>query len=526
MIQTESPYYQGSANTQAPAPFGHIFFDGDTSFRSCGSATTSCNNAWALVVQNSASIYINGAGLYSWFQNYDESCVNTADCQEKMIYVHNSASLYLKHVITIGAVEMISPSINNEHNEIVMATSNLQGSQYPWWSVVGTYLDSSYFIDETATPPPVRNGWVAFGDSYAAGIGAGDAVDNPDHKKCLRGDGGYPWFLDANFKLLANHGNNFQPLACSGDVVNDMFKPDAQLELWYPQDSDLATLSISGNDFKFGPIVETCIVGYTKDPDCNSQLSSAEALLEDDVKIRNLLFSVWTAIQEKSTRPQFVIYQTGYPQFFQNTDQTCNADRFWVGMLGWYYYGEYLTQPLRSRMNQLSVNINEKISSLVDEWNANLNRKQVVFVPTDESVFPGHRYCEEGKTEPLTGNDQNNVGFFYPKGDDYTGTDTDGTSGTWPTVTYSSANCASLDLTWWGDRLICDTAIAAASNSTLLGILQSDIEPGLSITVDGQGHILATDLDVKYAKMFHPKSLYNQKVGLQVLTSIITNQAE
>lgn len=337
MIQTESPYYQGSANTQAPAPFGHIFLDGDTSFQSCGSATASCNNAWALVVQNSASIYINGAGLYSWFQNYDESCVNTADCQEKMIYVHNSASLYMKHVITIGAVEMISPSINNEHNEIVIATSNLQGSQYPWWSVVGTYLDSSYYIDVTATPPPVRNGWVAFGDSYAAGIGAGDAVDNPDDGKCLRGNGGYPWFLDTNFKLLANHGNHFQPLACSGDVVNDMFKPGAQLEQWYPQDSDLATLSISGNDFKFGPIVETCIVGHTKDPDCNSQLSSAEALLEDDAKIRNLLFSVWTAIQEKATRPRFVIYQTGYPQFFQNTDQTCDKDRFWVGMLGWYY---------------------------------------------------------------------------------------------------------------------------------------------------------------------------------------------
>lgn len=333
-----------------------------------------------------------------------------------MVYVHNSASLYMKHVITIGAVEMISPSINNEHNEIVMATSNLQGSQYPWRSVVGTYLDSSYYIDVTATPPPVRNGWVAFGDSYAAGIGAGDAVDNPDDGKYLRGNGGYPWFLDTNFKLLANHGNHFQPLACSGDVVNDMFKPGAQLEQWYPQDSDLATLSISGNDLKFGPIVKTCIVGHTKDPDCNSQLSSAEALLEDDAKIRNLLFSVWTAIQEKATRSQFVIYQTGYPQFFQNTDQTCDKDRFWVGMLGWYYYGEYLTQPLRSRMNQLSVNINERIPSLVDEWNADLNRKQVVFVPTDESVFSGHRYCEEGRTEPLTGNDQNNVGFFYPKG--------------------------------------------------------------------------------------------------------------
>ncbi|OAF59913.1 hypothetical protein VC83_03108 [Pseudogymnoascus destructans] len=62
------------------------------------------------------------------------------------------------------------------------------------------------------------------------------------------------------------------------------------------------------------------------------------------------------------------------------------------------YDGKGMNRHLGPWFNQLSVNINAKISSLADEWNANLNHKEVVFIPTDESVFPGHRYCDQGKT--------------------------------------------------------------------------------------------------------------------------------
>jgi glucan 1,3-beta-glucosidase len=174
MIQTESPYFQGSANTQAPLPFDQVSgWPADPSWDDCGSATTTCNVAWALIVESSSNIYINGAGLYSWFQNYDETCVNTQDCQQKMIYIYNSANFWLSNVVTIGAVEMITPAQGNTVNEIVIATNNTQGNQYPWWSVVATYEDSTANINTTTAPVVIKTGWVAFGDSYAAGIGAG-----------------------------------------------------------------------------------------------------------------------------------------------------------------------------------------------------------------------------------------------------------------------------------------------------------------------------------------------------------------
>lgn len=174
MIQTESPYFQGSANTQAPLPFDQVVaFTGYLSWNDCSSSTRSCNNAWALLVDTSSNIFINGTGFYSWFQNYDEACVNTANCQQKMIYTYNSANLWLDHVIAIGAVEMVTPAVGNIVNNIVMATSNLQGNIYPWWSVVAKYLDSTAAINTNTIPAPVKVGWVAFGDSYAAGIGTG-----------------------------------------------------------------------------------------------------------------------------------------------------------------------------------------------------------------------------------------------------------------------------------------------------------------------------------------------------------------
>lgn len=146
---------------------------------------------------------------------------------------------------------------------------------------------------------PLENGWVAFGDSYAAGIGAATPVKSTDPKDCKQGNGGYPWKLDENLQLLADGGLDFQPLPCSGDVATDITKDSGQLDQWFPAKSDIATLSIIGNDFKFGPIVVPCIVGYIKNAasECEKSLSSAEALLADgDDTIETLLFDVGKAL--------------------------------------------------------------------------------------------------------------------------------------------------------------------------------------------------------------------------------------
>jgi hypothetical protein len=55
------------------------------------------------------------------------------------------------------------------------------------------------------------------------------------------------------------------------------------------------------------------------------------------------------------------------------------------------------------------------------------------------TVCPGHRYCENSRTEPLEDDDQDQVSFLYPLGNDYVGPDAVSETG-WRTATISSAD--------------------------------------------------------------------------------------
>lgn len=71
-IQTETPYYQPSPNAQTP--FSPIASRDDPNFATfCAGKAASCNIAWGLRVLNSVNINVYGAGLYSFFNNYDTS---------------------------------------------------------------------------------------------------------------------------------------------------------------------------------------------------------------------------------------------------------------------------------------------------------------------------------------------------------------------------------------------------------------------------------------------------------------------
>ena len=103
-IQTETPYYQ-------PAPVGPKPFDvatnpsfpSDPQFKDC--KTDTCKNAWALRVIDSSNIYIHGAGMYSFFNNYDQTCVGTFDCQERLMEVKGSTDVVMFNIFTLGAIQ-------------------------------------------------------------------------------------------------------------------------------------------------------------------------------------------------------------------------------------------------------------------------------------------------------------------------------------------------------------------------------------------------------------------------------------
>lgn len=88
LIQTETAYMQG--NPDANTPFTANPTYNDPSFTACTAAN--CARTWGLRVVNSKDVYVYGAGLYSFFDNYDQTCLETETCQENMVSIENSAA--------------------------------------------------------------------------------------------------------------------------------------------------------------------------------------------------------------------------------------------------------------------------------------------------------------------------------------------------------------------------------------------------------------------------------------------------
>lgn len=105
LIQTETPYYQ--SNPDSLTPFTPQSSWNDPDFSNCDSA--SCRKAWGLRVVNSAETYVYGAGLYSFFENYAQTCLNTEDCQENMVEV-DCSDVKIYGLSTKASVNMITSS--------------------------------------------------------------------------------------------------------------------------------------------------------------------------------------------------------------------------------------------------------------------------------------------------------------------------------------------------------------------------------------------------------------------------------
>ncbi|KAH9942506.1 beta-1,3-glucanase [Epithele typhae] len=85
LIQTETPYYQPN-----PVP---------------GSGP---NASWGLVVSSSSNILVFGAGLYSFFQNYNQNCLATFNCQQQNVNIDSSSSVAIYMLSTVSVEYMVS----------------------------------------------------------------------------------------------------------------------------------------------------------------------------------------------------------------------------------------------------------------------------------------------------------------------------------------------------------------------------------------------------------------------------------
>ncbi|CAI7608218.1 unnamed protein product [Penicillium glandicola] len=105
LIQSETPYYQ--SNPTALVPFTPQDSWNDPDFSYC--TTASCRKSWGLRVLSSSDVFIYGAGLYSFFENYAQTCLNSEDCQENMVEI-DCSDIKLYGLSTKASVNMVTSS--------------------------------------------------------------------------------------------------------------------------------------------------------------------------------------------------------------------------------------------------------------------------------------------------------------------------------------------------------------------------------------------------------------------------------
>lgn len=143
--------------------------------------------------------------------------------------------------------------------------------------------------------------YVALGDSYSSGTGAGDY--DPGSGSCDRSANAYP-----NLWAAAHATSSFTFVACSGATTATI--ASGQLGA-LSSSTTLVSLTAGGNDAGFGDVMETCVLHSTST--CQSRVAEAESYMRNTLPGR--LDSLYAKIRARSPSARVVVL--GYPRLYK-----------------------------------------------------------------------------------------------------------------------------------------------------------------------------------------------------------------
>ncbi len=146
--------------------------------------------------------------------------------------------------------------------------------------------------------------YVALGDSYSSGIGAGNASGS-----CGRSPHAYPQLW-----ATAARVTSFTFAACAGATTTDVLKSQlASLS----GSTTLVSLTIGGNDVGFSSVMQTCIFGSTSS--CESAVAAGEKVAQTTLPGR--LDAVLAGIRARAPGARVVVLD--YPDFYDTSASFC-----------------------------------------------------------------------------------------------------------------------------------------------------------------------------------------------------------
>lgn len=150
----------------------------------------------------------------------------------------------------------------------------------------------------TADAASVR--YVALGDSYSAGVGAGSYISSSG--SCDRSPNAYSALWAA-----AHAPSSYASVACSGATTTDVI--NKQLSA-LSSSTTLVSITIGGNDENFGGIMQDCNLKGTTT--CVNEINAAKA--DATAHLPAKLAKVYSAIKSKASNAHVVVL--GYPDFY------------------------------------------------------------------------------------------------------------------------------------------------------------------------------------------------------------------
>jgi lysophospholipase L1-like esterase len=195
--------------------------------------------------------------------------------------------------------------------------------------------------------------YVALGDSYSSGSGAGDYID----QACTRSANSYPakW-------AAANAPSSFKFVACGGAVIPDV--RSRQLSALGAETS-LVSISIGGNDSGFASTMIVCQLFSARW--CRSVLEDGRAFIEDELPGR--LDTLYREIRSRAPEAKVVVM--GYPYLYKEGG-TCTGSGS-------------LSAEKRSMINDGSDVLNDVIAA---------RARAAGFAYADaRTAFTGHEIC-------------------------------------------------------------------------------------------------------------------------------------
>jgi lysophospholipase L1-like esterase len=196
--------------------------------------------------------------------------------------------------------------------------------------------------------------YVALGDSYSSGDGAGNYSDG----SCLQSANAYP-------VLWHNaHGGGFVNETCAGATTSDVI--NSQLG-GLSASTTLVSITIGGNDVGFASVMETCVLG--SDSSCVNAVNQAEQ--EAQATLPGSLDTVLSDIASRAPNARVVVLD--YPQFYDlSKSSSC------IG----------LSTTKRTHLNQGASVLDSVISAAA-------GRHGDTFVDVNP-FFAGHQICDSG----------------------------------------------------------------------------------------------------------------------------------